>query len=273
MRMEFGRGYNNSDIPTEDLFHVNNCGSYKKIDFEMKVNRPRGRHDYQIIYVFEGRLCCILNNEKRYVKKGSLIIYYPDQPQIYSCVPEDETSFDWIHFTGGFADRIMSQLKLEPGIYDVGAFTSFSHACSEIVNECRKNRQMGEIRITGLALSVLGEIPDKIKKIRMQRFENIVSLMSRDKPNGTKISEYARMSGLSCGHFIKEFKAVYDMSPANYRLWLLIEGSKPLLSESELTIKDIAQRAGFEDALYFSRVFKRITGVSPESYRRNNREE
>ncbi|MBP3361037.1 MAG: helix-turn-helix transcriptional regulator [Clostridia bacterium] len=272
MRMEFGRGYNNSDKPTEDLFYVNNCGSYKKVDFEMKVNRARGRHDYQIIYVSEGRLWCISDNEKRYAKKGSLIIYKPGEPQVYGCFPEDGASYDWIHFTGSLAEKIMDELKLESGIYDVGAFTSFSHACSEIINECRKNKQSGEIRITGLALSVIGEIPDKIKKIRIQRFEDIVCLMSQDKPNGTKISEYARMSGLSCGHFIKEFRAVYDMSPASYRLWLLIERSKPLLAESDLSIRDIAQRAGFDDALYFSRAFKKITGFSPEKYRIKNKE-
>ncbi len=61
------------------------------------------------------------------------------------------------------------------------------------------------------------------------------------------------------------------MTPANYRLKLLIDKSRILLTDSELKIRDISEKCGFDDALYFSKIFKKHVGLSPENYRKKHR--
>jgi len=71
------------------------------------------------------------------------------------------------------------------------------------------------------------------------------------------------------------FKKEVGMSPLEYLTSLRMKNAECLLSireENGYTIGDIAQMCGFENALYFSRVFKKRYACSPSSYCRNCRE-
>ena len=46
-----------------------------------------------------------------------------------------------------------------------------------------------------------------------------------------------------------------------------IERAKYLLTENDRPVKEVAEMLGFEDAFYFSRMFKKYTGVSPQAFR------
>ena len=56
------------------------------------------------------------------------------------------------------------------------------------------------------------------------------------------------------------------MSPMDYLQMIRIAKSKELLREN-MPVKVVAQRVGFQDALYFSKIFKKIEGCSPREYR------
>jgi AraC-like DNA-binding protein len=58
------------------------------------------------------------------------------------------------------------------------------------------------------------------------------------------------------------------MTPIAYLNRYRITQAKRLLKETDHTITQIAMDVGFSDSGYFSRVFRRETGMSPEAYRR-----
>jgi len=65
------------------------------------------------------------------------------------------------------------------------------------------------------------------------------------------------------------------MSPLEYMTNLRMKSAETLLSAMwthEYTISEIAQMCGFEDALYFSRVFKKYYGCAPSSFSKRNQE-
>ena len=65
------------------------------------------------------------------------------------------------------------------------------------------------------------------------------------------------------------FKREYGVSPIHYLISLRVEESKYLLSETDLTMTQIAQILGFSSPSYFSQVFRKTQGISPMDYRRN----
>ena len=83
-----------------------------------------------------------------------------------------------------------------------------------------------------------------------------------------KIAEYAEICGVSEGGFYLHFKKRYGKSPVEYRNGIRINSATALLINTDLQVSEIATRCGFEDAYYFSRIFKKIVGVSPRKYRR-----
>jgi AraC-like DNA-binding protein len=76
---------------------------------------------------------------------------------------------------------------------------------------------------------------------------------------------------LSKYHFSARYKAATGHSPIQHFLQMKVEYACQLLESSELSIKAIAAELGYEDPLYFSRLFSRIMGESPRAYRRKAR--
>jgi AraC-like DNA-binding protein len=67
--------------------------------------------------------------------------------------------------------------------------------------------------------------------------------------------------------FRKIFKEYTGISPGQYHLSLRIRQAKELLINTNLSIKEISYRLGFESIFYFSRVFKSKTGINPTEYK------
>jgi AraC-like DNA-binding protein len=74
---------------------------------------------------------------------------------------------------------------------------------------------------------------------------------------------------LGAAHFSKLFKEEMGQSVAQYLNHIRVERSKELLRDLCLPLIEIADRVGFEDQSYFTKVFGRLTGMSPGRYRKN----
>ena len=72
---------------------------------------------------------------------------------------------------------------------------------------------------------------------------------------------------LSPAYFSKIFKEDMNISFKNYLNTLRIDKSKTLLSGTEIPLIEIAGLVGYEDQSYFSKVFKKLAGISPGKYR------
>ncbi|MCM1125168.1 MAG: response regulator [Lachnospiraceae bacterium] len=68
-------------------------------------------------------------------------------------------------------------------------------------------------------------------------------------------------------YFCKFFKQNFDKNFIMYLSELRVEKAKELLADMTVNIKEISQRVGFRDSGYFTKVFKRVTGVTPSEYR------
>ena len=71
---------------------------------------------------------------------------------------------------------------------------------------------------------------------------------------------------MSANWFIHSFKSVMKVPPMQYITNLRIAAAKGYLDNSNKTINEIAA-VGYDNALYFSRVFKKRTGMSPSEYK------
>lgn len=84
------------------------------------------------------------------------------------------------------------------------------------------------------------------------------------------LDEICNKVGLSKYYFAREFHRISGYTILNYINLTRCENAKRLLSESELSILEIAEFCGYNDQSYFTRIFKRYSGFSPTQYRKFN---
>ena len=95
----------------------------------------------------------------------------------------------------------------------------------------------------------------------------------RANPSGEKpVRRLAEENGMEIHMLMRLFRKHLGVSPLEYRNRLRIEEAKRHLAHSTLSMKEIAERLGYRNALYFSTAFRKRTGVSPSLYRKRSRE-
>lgn len=81
------------------------------------------------------------------------------------------------------------------------------------------------------------------------------------------VSDLAEMVHLSVSQFDRKFKSLFQMTPQQYVLRVRINAACQALTSSEQTAAQIAHHCGFYDQSYFTRQFRRHTGMTPLAYR------
>ena len=85
-------------------------------------------------------------------------------------------------------------------------------------------------------------------------------------------TEVARNAHMSYGYFSRCFHDIIGMSFSDYCIQIRIRKAKDYLLNTGYSIQQIADDVGYNDEKYFSRLFKKITGISPTEYRKNGKE-
>ena len=138
------------------------------------------------------------------------------------------------------------------------------------------NRAMHDLPPRPLAvqtrfLEVLSAIFDMIHEQDAEFYpiRSGVKLLRREWTENHKISRYASECGMSESYFHALFRAWANMTPVEYRNRLRISYACSYLKNSDQKVEEIARAVGIEDPFYFSRLFKKITGMTPLEYKRS----
>lgn len=86
------------------------------------------------------------------------------------------------------------------------------------------------------------------------------------------INDLARLSNLNKYYLIHSFNKYFGSSPINYLCGIRIRAAKELLANSDYSIAQIAQSAGFSSQSYFTQCFMKDCSISPSAYRRKMRQ-
>jgi AraC-like DNA-binding protein len=102
-----------------------------------------------------------------------------------------------------------------------------------------------------------------------RRFEPAVRFMDEQFLRNPSLAEVASRIALSPPHLHRGFRQAFQTTPHRYMLRRRMDVAQQLLAATALPVAEVAERAGYPDQFYFSRVFKRFFRVSPEAFRRS----
>ena len=105
------------------------------------------------------------------------------------------------------------------------------------------------------------------KKQEADTVELSISYMQQHISELLSLDELARVVNFSTSHYSALFRKKTGFSPIEYFNHLKIQKACQFLHFTDLRVKEIADKLGIEDPYYFSRMFSRLMGVSPNQYR------
>ena len=118
-------------------------------------------------------------------------------------------------------------------------------------------------RLMTYAKNMMGQMPDRNQML----IEKICRYLEVHYNEDISLEEAASMIGFSSFYFTKLMKEYMNMSYVDYITSLRVDKAKQLLEKTKMSVKDVGIAVGYENANYFTRVFKRIEGVAPSQYK------
>ena len=256
---------------------VGSCGTYRlKTRPKLPTYWQKGRRDYQILYVANGKTHFWFDDREEIVSAGHMVLYKPEEIQKYVYYLEDNPEVFWIHFTGSDVKNILAYhgISLDEHVFYCGVLPDYKALFRKIIQELQLCRYGYEDYIASLFNDILllvdrqqheqkkatGDVQEQIERAAAYFNENYNTKIS--------IDDYAESLHISTNWFIHNFKQYAGMSPAQYILSLRMVNAQSLLERTTYNIKEISEIVGYENPLYFSRVFKKEIGKSPAQYRK-----
>ena len=120
-------------------------------------------------------------------------------------------------------------------------------------------------------LHKLGKVCGLIRDQREQQSGNVIlrakNYITEHFDTDISLDDVSREVNISPYYFSKLFKEESGENFIEYLTRIRIDAAKEMLQEGDLSIREISQRAGYSDPNYFSRTFKKQTGMTPREYR------
>lgn len=213
------------------------------------------------------------------VTKGDLILLPQGLPHHYAANDDDPWSMYWVHFTGAQASAFVDHLAFPPQtcVVPVGQHPKLIADFDALLR----------VRDTGYNMNVFIHASQVLKqsltymamlttsRVRQTGhfldLEAIQTVMEENLHGELDLDTLADRARLSKYHFSKRYKALTGYSPIQHFIHLKIERACYLLDVSQQSIGEVATALGYDDAHYFSRLFRKVTGVSPRQYRQLER--
>lgn len=233
----------------------------------------------ELFYCVKGIGHFVINDSKQTVGSNDLIIInantehteisHPQNPLEYivlgirhiSFDHEDDSKKGWLSFNfGSFNDDIINLLH-------------------EILHELQYKRSNHEGIISSLTDVILTKIaryskatlelpgdPSSTKECDI--IKRYIDLNFRDRITLDELAELVHQNKFYLSH---RFSEVFEMSPITYLFHKRLTESQYLLAHTNYSIAQISHTLGFSSPSYFSQQFKKKTGLSPSSYKKNFR--
>lgn len=255
-------------IPTD-------CGYFPRAAGHHRERRT-GVPEAIFIFCVKGAGWADLGGTRHALRAGEVLVIPPHQPHAYGADETNPWTIHWFHARGSLLAGFLHELNVSPDhpavfLGDHQPVLAIFEEVLEILEHGYTPRQI--LHASHALAHLLGvmvrhrheswrEQPDARQKIT-----GTIAYMKQHLDQPLQLDQLAALAQLSRSRYTALFKEQTGFPPMDYFNRLRMHRACQWLDTGDLSIKTIAARLGYEDPLYFSRVFRSINDTSPTQYR------
>ena len=258
--------------PQVKRMYLTDIGYFPKAEHHYR-ERKEGVDQYIFFYCTEGKGIISVDNKEYILQKNEAFCIPRNKGHFYYACDENPWSILWVHIKGedtkyfpldecriihfsteASINRMFFLFDLlfrvlDVSYYSLGNFIYISQVLNLIMGEtyCR-------------------EKPKSVSSENRQ-VTYIVRFMYKNLDKNLTLKQILDEFKCSKSHLNDIFHKATQHSPMDFYINLKVQEACKLLRSTDLLIYEVAERLGYKDQYYFSRTFKKITGMSPSDYR------
>ena len=261
---------------TSELYENADVGMYccgKRVNAHNHVYGPEIRNYYLFVLVNKGEADFFHKNGTIKLKTHDMLFLCPGEKIHY--VANTPWSIQWIGLYGQTVEKYMKLLSVDGDnpVVHVDQYHELEMLFDEVYNinsERFEYSRCYQISLVYRIFSVL--LQNSSKKTTTDIVDSAKKIIDYNFDKNITITQIAETLYTDPAYLTRQFTSKYGIAPKEYIIEKRIVLAKKLLLETNATVMEISNSVGYDDSLYFSRIFKKKEGVSPVMYRRKTKE-
>jgi AraC family transcriptional regulator, arabinose operon regulatory protein len=261
-----------TELEKELPFHLVGVGC----DFyQYPISRPFGYPVYQWIQTVSGTGILKINDQTLPVPAGSGILLHPGVSHAYFA---DEAPWyvHWITINGYHIESMLNYIGLKKsGVYGVSDPLVLAGHIRKALQILSRTSDMTGLDGSVMAYQFLIDLFKYVKNsndqshdFNIKRIKQVFDYIGENIGNHITIDDLADAAGVTPQYFCEIFKETTRQRPTEYLNQRRIDRAKELMVKYPVKkISEIATAVGFDSSSYFTTVFKKLEGLSPNKYR------
>lgn len=261
--------YTASDFAKESLIYLQEIGESKSL--KKHTSSRKHLNSYLLLLVIDGTGEFEYNNKKYLLKKNNIV--FIDCNNSYSHT-SDNWTIKWIHFNGNNINEIYSNYISRDGnnCFISDSFKKYEQTINTINELIKNNNSIIDMQIYSCLISLLSLLHSETIRIinnnQKYNIEDIKTYIDNNYLTNITLDKLSELFYINKFYMTRLFKETYSTTIIDYINKKIITKAKELLRFTESSIEQISIQCNIKDPNYFSRLFKKIEGVTPKEYRK-----
>lgn len=228
---------------------------------------------YLIHYVLKGHGVYTLNSNTFQIKPGEAFLIYPNMHIDKQADSEDPWEYCWVGFNGADARLLVNAAGFTPEHPIITPNPEKMEQMLMSIYEARGTNSYNTINMTARLYSLLAFlVEENIGRLPEEKYSSIndvqqaCDFIADNYASNISVVDIADHLNICRSHLFRLFKQHLSISPQQYLIEFRVRSACTLMANANMSVKDVALSVGFKDPLYFSTLFKRVTGKTPSEY-------
>ncbi len=281
----------------KSLLVVNKIVAIHYLEPKERFFDPEEKHDFwEMVCAVKGKVICSQAGKNIELNEGDIVFHHPNSPHSLTVPNQDNAGIFVVSFVctseairffkGKIINLNFQQLKTIQRIIDIAKRTydiTFYNLNDDIMqllpNPTLGGEQLIKNNLELLFIDIMRVMTETLEGNKVFLNENaindkladdVIKLMKENVYGKLSINDICKKMSYSKAYIFRQFKCATNKSVIDYYTDLKINEAKKLIKENKSNVKEISEKLCFDTPNYFSKTFKKRTGVTPSEYKKTH---